>query len=296
MSESTECPSCKKKCKYFTPESDFISEFGACIECAEKLPGVRDYEVGMKKAVFLYDRTGYMAKPWLDAGYECWLFDGQHEPGITRDGNLVKVGMWFDAHKAQKHAKEITEMVGEGVEFVFGFPECTYLSCSGAGWLYHPDDKHLPVDERRPHPLHPNRKEKRADAVELAKMVEAVGNEFCCPWALENPMSQLSTLWRKGDYSFHPLEFGGWLGNDDVHPEYPDNIPARDAYKKTTWIWASDSFVFPPVNPVDCEKLNGSDFVMGRNDGLGGKSLKTKNIRSATPRGFAIAVFEANHG
>lgn len=27
---------------------------------------------------------------------------------------------------------------------------------------------------------------------------------------------------------------------------------------------------------------------------LGGKSLRTKNIRSATPRGFARAVFEAN--
>ena len=27
---------------------------------------------------------------------------------------------------------------------------------------------------------------------------------------------------------------------------------------------------------------------------LGGKSLKTKNIRSATPRGFAKAVFLAN--
>lgn len=27
---------------------------------------------------------------------------------------------------------------------------------------------------------------------------------------------------------------------------------------------------------------------------LGGKSLKTKNIRSATPRGFARAVYQAN--
>jgi hypothetical protein len=27
---------------------------------------------------------------------------------------------------------------------------------------------------------------------------------------------------------------------------------------------------------------------------LGGKSMRTKNIRSATPRGFARAVYEAN--
>ena len=29
--------------------------------------------------------------------------------------------------------------------------------------------------------------------------------------------------------------------------------------------------------------------------GGGGKSLRTKNIRSATPRGFAKAVYEVNH-
>lgn len=29
---------------------------------------------------------------------------------------------------------------------------------------------------------------------------------------------------------------------------------------------------------------------------LGGKSMKTKNIRSVTPRGFALAVFYANVG
>ena len=49
-----------------------------------------------KIAVFLYDFTGLMAKPWLESGYECWLFDGQHPKGITRDGNLYRVGMWFN--------------------------------------------------------------------------------------------------------------------------------------------------------------------------------------------------------
>lgn len=250
----------------------------------------------MKKAIFLYDYTGLMAKPWLDAGYECWCFDGQHEKGITRDGLHVKVGMWFDANRADDHVMEIISMVGEGVELVFGFPECTYLSCSGAGWLYHPEDKHLPTDKRRPHPMHPNRKQLRSDAVSLAKMVMDVGNAIGCPWALENPMSQLSTLWRKGDHVFHPCDFGGYLPDDDTNPQYPSNIPGRDRYKKTTWIWSGGGFAFPKKRPVDCAMLKGSEFVMGRNDGLGGKSTKTKNIRSATPRGFALAVFEANHG
>ena len=30
-----------------------------------------------KKAVFLFDYTGIMAKPWADAGYLCYCFDGQ---------------------------------------------------------------------------------------------------------------------------------------------------------------------------------------------------------------------------
>ena len=50
-----------------------------------------------------------------------------------------------------------------------------------------------------------------------------------------------------------------------------------------------------------------ADFLFAVNDAVsghknnpgwkkcGGKSTRTKNIRSATPRGFAQAVFEANH-
>ena len=86
----------------------------------------------MKKAIFLYDYTGIMAQPWLDAGYKCWIFDGQHVPGITREGNLVKVGMWFDAYNTAQSVKEIKQMVGDGVAFVFGFPECTDMAVSGS--------------------------------------------------------------------------------------------------------------------------------------------------------------------
>ncbi len=56
----------------------------------------------MKKAIFLYSCSGIMEEPWLKNGYEVWSFDGQHEPGITRDGNHVKVGMWFDGETCFK--------------------------------------------------------------------------------------------------------------------------------------------------------------------------------------------------
>ena len=228
----------------------------------------------MKKAVFLYDYTGIMAQPWLEAGYECWCFDGQHKPGVERDGLHVKVGMWFDAYKTSEHVEQIKELVGDGVCFVFGFPECTDMAVSGA--------------------VHFAKKEKQnsafqAEACELARLVMYVGDVFGCAWAAENPVSVLSTLWRKPDYSFHPYEYGGYLPNNDKHPQYPDHINPRDAYPKKTCIWSGNGFVMPNKKPVNVANGYSDQFLK-----LGGKSLKTKNIRSATPRGFAKAVFLAN--
>lgn len=77
-----------------------------------------------KRAVFLYDVTGIAARPWIDAGYECWLFDGQHPEGITREGNMVKVGMWFHHDRCEEHAEWIKSQV-INAEIVIGFPECT---------------------------------------------------------------------------------------------------------------------------------------------------------------------------
>ncbi|WP_207774940.1 hypothetical protein [Serratia liquefaciens] len=96
-----------------------------------------------RKVIFLYDVTGLMAQPWLDAGYECWCFDGQHPEGVTRTGNHVKVGMWFCAADKLGQAKNISDIVGSGVVLVIGFPECTDLTVAGArhfeknGWLIH---------------------------------------------------------------------------------------------------------------------------------------------------------------
>jgi hypothetical protein len=84
-------------------------------------------------------------------------------------------------------------------------PPCTFLSSSGAGWLYHPDDKHLPNQERRPHPKYPNRKKDRDDAVEFAKRLYDC--DIPCI-AIENPIGSLSSLWRKPDQIVQPWMFG----------------------------------------------------------------------------------------
>ena len=243
----------------------------------------------MQKVIFLYDKSGLMAEPWLKAGYECWCFDGQHKEGVTREGNLVKVGMWFSHLDREKQVKQIKDLVGAGVKLVFGFPECTYLCTTSNRWFYHPDDKDLPTEQRRPHPKHPDRKRLRDEAALLALLVPELGESLNVPWALENPKSQLATLWRKSDFKFNPYEYGGYLPEDDVHPLYPEYIKPRDAYPKETYIWMGNGFKTPTKKPVPVEK-----GYSDQHSKLGGKSLKTKNIRSATPRGFALAVYEAN--
>lgn len=257
----------------------------------------------MRKAIFLFNESNIMPGPWLLAGYECWSFDGKHPEGITRDGNHVKVGMWFDGGSTGKQAKEVADMVGPGVEFIASFAECTYLTNTGAKWFYHPDDKHLPVSERRPHPRYPNRAHDRQMAINMAFMVMQVdarchelnGYDRPIPWMLENPhANHLARAWRPADHSFHPFEYGGYLPEDDEHPLYPQVYPPRDAYPKKTGIWCSDDFVMPEARPVPVTSLKDGKPVNPGWYATGGRSNRTKEIRSVTPRGFANAVALAN--
>lgn len=228
-------------------------------------------------AIFLFDLTGFMAKPWLEAGYECWLFDGQHKSGINFEDGLYKVGMWFHHDKIDHHAKEIAWMVGGKAEFIFGFPECTHLTVAGA--------KHF-AKKAEANPMF--QQEALALCLLVPKVAEACGTDR---WAFENPVGVISSMWRKPDFSFHPTEYGGYLPEDDEHPLYPEIYPPRDAYNKNTCIWKGEGFKEPKRKPIPALHKDNPGWKK-----CGGKSTRTKNIRSATPRGFVKAAFEANHG
>ena len=235
----------------------------------------------MKKAVFLFDYTGIMAKPWADAGYLCYCFDGQHSQGVSKSSheNILNVGMWFSneitGDVSGMDVDKIKLITGNDVSFVFGFPECTDLAVSGAAHFASKRDKNPFFQD---------------EAMVLVRLAESLGESYGCKWALENPVSVISSMWRKPDFSFHPYEYGGYLPDDDIHPLYPEYIKPRDAYPKKTCIWSGNGFKQPQVNPVFVEQ-----GYSDQHKKLGGKSLKTKNIRSATPRGFSIAVFESNN-
>ena len=166
------------------------------------------------------------------------------------------------------------------VRMIYAFPPCTDLAVSGARFF---------ATKAAANPSY------RAEAMALVYLGRDIGERYGVTYIIENPISVISSLWRRPDYKFSPYHYGGYLPEDDVSP-YPDIIPARDAYTKKTCLWTGNGFVMPAIRPVDPEKFkdkNGNNYA-GPHWKLGGKSLRTKNIRSATPRGFARAVFLAN--
>lgn len=214
--------------------------------------------------VFLYEYTGIMAKPWIDAGCSVHCFDAKHEdPGY---------GKWFNPLDNENNIEHILSITGDKIDFIFGFPECTDLAVSGAAHF----KKKAALD-----PLFQDK------AVSLALLIpELASSVGCTNWAFENPVSVLSSKYRKPNFYFDPCDYGGYLPEDDVHPLFPNQFPPRDAYTKRTGIWHGKGFVVPDPKPV----VPSPSGIMA----LGGKSKRTKEIRSCTPRGFAKAVFDAN--
>ena len=203
--------------------------------------------------IFLFDVSGIMALPWLNAGFECWCVDLQHPPGITRDGNLFKVN-------ADLSTTWTSPVPKERIAFTASFPPCDHLAVSGARWFKGKGLRKLSSSI-----------DCFATAAELADWSEA-------PSFIENPVSTISTYWRKPDFNFHPHGFTGWCKIDN--------------YTKKTCIWTANGFTMPqefkaPGLPKPDDRIHKAP-----------PSEDRYNFRSATPLGFARAVFNANclHG
>ena len=204
--------------------------------------------------VSLFDVSGKMVQPWLDAGFQCWIVDLQHpaaysSEGITSDGALRKVHAdltrpWlFPADRGR-------------IAFVSAFPPCDHLAVSGARWF----------------------KGKGLRRLETSIAMFATAAEFCdwsgAPYLIENPVSNIASHWRKSDYRCSPHHFTGYNVDDN--------------YTKKTCLWTGGGFVMP-------ERFE--DETLGEPDDRIHKcppGPERHNIRSATPMGFAEAVFLAN--
>lgn len=220
--------------------------------------------------VSLFDESGNALRPWANAGHTCFAFDIENEPKTERVGNGSITYIRADLSDWSM----IWRIVAMKPAFVMGFPPCTDLAVSGARHFA----KKLAADP-----------DCQKRAVALARMVEFVGTMTGAPWMAENPRSVLATMWRKPNHSFEPWHYGGVLPENDIHPRWPEYIVPRDAYPKTTFLWTGNGYQLPPRLPVTCPP-----GWSNQQKKLGGKSKKTKQIRSETPRGFAIMNYLAN--
>jgi len=186
-----------------------------------------------------FDKSTNMVKPWADAGFVCYCVDLQHPKGETRDGNIIKVGAdlrdWLPPN--------------EQIAFAAFFPPCTDVAVSGARWF---KDKGLGA---------------LVDALGLFDISIKLAEWSRAPYFIENPVSVVSTYWRKPDHFFDPCDYG-------------------DPYTKKTCLWTGGGFVMPEKNRV--EPTQGSKMH------LLPPSVDRADLRSETPMGFANAVFEAN--
>ena len=154
-------------------------------------------------AISLFDLTGTMLKPWLDAGYECYSVDTQH-PAAYESGGITSSGRMHKVH-ADLMRPWLPPVERSRIAFVSAFPPCDHLAVSGARWF---KGKGLRL---------------------LARSIEmfATAAEFCewteAPYLIENPVSNIASHWRKSDYTFSPHHFTGYK--------------AEDSYTKKTCLW-----------------------------------------------------------
>ena len=114
-------------------------------------------------------------------------------------------------------------------DIMIGHPPCTYLAVSGAQWYYHPDDKNLPFEQRRPHPRYPNRAKDREDGAKFFLFFAGANIKRI---AIENPVGIMSTRWRKPDQAIQPFMFG-------------------DPYSKNTCLWIKNLRPLHPSKETD---------------------------------------------
>ena len=229
--------------------------------------------------LFLFNSSVYGPAPWIQAGVHCVSvdYDDTDHSGARHAASSTPAHTRLNIDLSQPLARwrVQTALFKQGLEprLVISFAPCTDLAVSGAAHF---------ARKRARDPLF------QTKAVRMAQLASYWG----LPYMVENPISVLSTQWRKPDLVCHPWEFSGYLPADDVHPEAPQLYPPRDRYNKKTCLWVGHGFQLPPRigEPLtDEEETQNPGFLK-----TGGKSAKIKHLRSLTPRGMSIAICAAN--
>jgi len=191
----------------------------------------------------LFDHSGNAVRDWARAGYECHCLDLAHDGTrveIVGNGRITRHPADLDPAAPGWALAAALARGATGRKVLFAWPPCEDMAISG--------NRHKAAKRARdPH--------FQWRAMRRATRSAALARRYGFAYMVENPIGALCTLWRRPDYIWHPWQFGGYLPEDDVHPDWPRYIAPRDAYTKKTGAWIGGGFVMPHPRPVVPEVL-----------------------------------------
>lgn len=204
------------------------------------------------------DYSGGWSQPYRDAGYQVMQVD----PKLK----MNSIDGYYGGTVQRFIRSAWFEGNRERVHGILMAPPCTDFAASGAQYWRDKDR-----DGRT--------------AGSLAIVYACLELRDLCPnlqwWALENPVGRLHKLVPLLGRPLYvqPYQFAG-LADD----------PERDRYTKKTGLWGVFNQALP-MAPMDPIKVCTQGSWLQK---LGGKSERTKALRSMTPQGLARAFFAAN--
>jgi len=239
----------------------------------------------MKTLLSLFDYTGQWAEPFYNNGWDVIQWD-------------IKLDELMDVHLLDSAETCLNQF--EDVNGILCAIPCTEFAVSGSRWW---KAKDLRGDTEKAIAV-------ACQALKICDLFTPTDPDYDDTffYAIENPVGRLARLTGLGDaYYFNPCEFAGYLNPSLAQLAEMDRIRAKDGsgitreefefilstntYTKKTGLWGgfNRALVQKPIQPI---KGAPTGSPMQR---MGGKSAKTKEVRSVTPAGFAQAFFEANH-
>lgn len=215
-----------------------------------------------KIVLSLCDFSAQWPMPYADAGYSCFLADIKYGDDCRNPQDILR-----------RFAAAILEVPEpREIRGILCATPCTAFSVSGAQWWPRHDADGTTANMT-------------AIADGCLDIIEALHPKW---WALENPVGRIERcvprLQGRRVFTFNPCDYAGYASD-----------PVTDAYNKKTIIWG-EGITKPQPKPIAPEILtfDGGNIKGSWMIRLGGKSERTKTLRSLTPQGFAIAFAKAN--